>query len=81
MSVDTILTRLMMILLYEFDYDDVIRWLIDMYTFYMMILFDSTYGFTIIDIGRSYGLLWSDLGRGRIVRFYGPLTEAVVVGV
>ena len=67
MSMDIVLTRLM-ILLHEFDYNDVMRWLIDMYTFYMMILFDSTYGFTIIDIGRSYGPLWSNLCRGRIVR-------------
>ena len=44
MFVDTVLTRLM-ILLYELDYDDAMRWLIDMYTFHMMILCDVTNGF------------------------------------
>ena len=63
MSVDNILTRLM-ILFYKFDYDDAMRWLTDMYTCYMMILFDISHGFMVIDIGRSYGPLWSDLGRG-----------------
>ena len=56
-----------MILLYEFDYDDAMKWLINMYTCYMMILFDISYGFAVIDIRHSYGPLWSDLGRGRIV--------------
>ena len=42
MFVDTVLMRLM-ILFYELDYDDAMRWLIDMYTCYMMILFDITW--------------------------------------
>ena len=54
MFVDIVLTRLM-ILLYEFDYDNAMRWFIDMYIFYMIILFDVTHGFTVIDIGCSYG--------------------------
>ena len=54
MYVDNVSTRLM-ILFYEFDYDDAKRWLIDMYTCYMMILFDISHGFMMIDIGYSYG--------------------------
>ena len=42
MSVDTVLTRLI-ILFYKLDYDDVMRWLIDIYTCYMMILFDISH--------------------------------------
>ena len=80
MSVETILTRLP-ILLYEFDYDDTMRWLIDMYTYYMMILFDITWIY-----GDGY---WSQLrdpyGRTQVKvaqwGFYGPPTKAVVVGV
>ena len=51
MSVDIILMRLM-ISLYEFDYDDAMRWLVDMYTFYMMILFDISLGFILMAIGQ-----------------------------
>ena len=68
MYVGIVLTRLMILLLYEFDYDDAMRWLIDMHTCYMMILFDITHGFTVIDIGHSYESLWSDLGRSCIMR-------------
>ena len=53
MSMDTVLTRLM-ILFYELDYDDPMRWLIDIYTCYMMILFDISHGFTMMDIDCSY---------------------------
>ena len=53
MFVDIVLTRLM-ILFYELDYDDAMRWLIDIYTCYMVILFDISHGFTVMDIGSSY---------------------------
>ena len=52
-----------------------------MYTHYMMIAFDISHGYTVMDIGRSYGSLWLDLGRGRIVGCYGPPAEAVMAGV
>ena len=66
MSMEIVFIRLV-ILLYEFDYDNAMRWLIDMYTCYMIILFDISHEFTVIDIGRSYGPLWSDICRGRIM--------------
>ena len=53
MSVDSVFTKLK-ILLCELDYDDTMRWLIDIYTFYMMILFDISHGFMVMDNGRSY---------------------------
>ena len=61
--------------------DDAMRWLIDMYTHYMMIAFDISHRYTVMDIGRSYGSLWLDLGRGRIVGCYGLPAEAVMAGV
>ena len=47
----------------------------------MMILYDDTHGFTMIGILRSYGPLWMDLRRGRIVRILRAPIEAVVAGI
>ena len=69
MSVEIVLTRFM-ILLYEFDYDDAMRWFIDMQTCYMMFLIDISHGFMMIDIERSYGPLLSDIDRGCIVGIF-----------
>ena len=52
-----------------------------MFTRYMMIAFDISHGYTMMDMGHSYGPLWSNLGRGCIVGCYSPPTEAIMVGV
>ena len=44
-------------------------------------LYDDTHGFTMIGILRSYGPLWMDLRRGRIVEILRAPIEAVMAGI